>query len=89
MNTNPAQQVGTTAAHGRVWPLYERPAFNVDVLGSIDATTVESAEAVASELRSVLDKYGVDVRVYPVNVLFMSPEDQAEKKALDELAITN
>lgn len=79
--------VGTIQAHGRTWPTYERPAFSVDVVGQIDAKEVESAEQVAVELRAALDRYGVTVRVYPVNVLSMSPEDQAEKTALDEKAI--
>jgi hypothetical protein len=34
----------------------------------------------------VLDKYGVEVRVKPVSVNEMTPEDQAEKNALDEAA---
>ena len=82
-------QNGTTTAHGRTWPLFERPAFSVDVVGSIDRDSVESAETLANELRAVLDKYGVGVKVVPVNVLLMRPEDQAEKNALDEAAVAN
>lgn len=81
------QPIGTTTAHGRTWPMYEREAFQVEVGGSVSQDTVESAEALASELRTVLDKYGLSVEVVPVKVLFMSPEDQAEKNALDEAAI--
>jgi RecJ-like exonuclease len=78
---------GTTTAHGRIWPLYEREAFNVTLNGSIDRADVESAEALKAELDAVLRQYGVEVTVEPVLVLFMSPEDQAEKNALDELAL--
>jgi hypothetical protein len=84
------QQNGTMAAHGHVWPIYERAAFSVDVVGSIDADSVDSAggaEVIAAELRAVLDKYGVGVKVSPVAVDFMSSEDQAEKDTLDEQAI--
>lgn len=49
-------QNGTTTAHSRTWPLYER-------------MTVQDG-----------------VRVME---LFMSPEDRAEKEALDEAAIRN
>jgi hypothetical protein len=81
-------QNGTTTAHGRTWPMFERPAFTVDVVGSIDRDSVESAETLAIELRAVLDRYGVEVKVTPVIVLFMRPEDQAEKDALDEASIS-
>lgn len=80
------QQNGTTEAHGRIWSMYEREAFSVEALGCISRDTVESADQLASELRAVLDKYGVEVRVEPVTVLFMSPDDQAEKEALDAKA---
>lgn len=81
------EPAGTTYAHGRTWPMYSRAAYIVDVVGSVDASTVESAEKLAAELRIVLDRYGVEVKVNPVTVLFMQPEDQAEKNALDEQAI--
>lgn len=79
-------QNGTTIAHGHEWPLYERPTFAVDVTGYIDAADLPDAEILAAALRAVLDRYGVKVRVYPVMVHFMSPEDKAEKNELDEQA---
>lgn len=81
-------QNGTTEAHGRTWPLYQREAFSVEVVGSIDAGDFESAELLQRELHDLLNRYGVKVRVTPVLVLEMSPEDQAEKNALDEQSIT-
>lgn len=78
---------GTTEAHGRTWPMYEHEAFSVEVLGNIEASSVESAEDIRTELEAVLSKYGVTVRVYPVLVLGMSPEDQAEKEELDRQAL--
>ena len=80
-------QNGTCTAHGRTWPMYERQAFSVDVVGTIDAQDAESAEQIASELRAVLDKYDVTVKVEPVSVFEMTPEDQAEKNALSEAAL--
>lgn len=72
--------VGTNEERGRTWPMYETPAFSVDVVGHIDAKDVESAEQIAAELRTVLDRYGVEVKVSPVNVI-------AEKDSLDEKQI--
>lgn len=79
--------VGTSHAHGRTWPLYERDAFSVEVVGQVDANDIKSAESLAAELRAVLDRYGVTVRVYPVKVMEMSPEDKAEKEELDAQAV--
>jgi hypothetical protein len=79
-------QTGTLQAHGRTWPLYQRAAFQVEVIGTVDAASGDDAEALAGALRDVLDKHGVEVRVKPVSVSEMSAEDQAEKNALDEAA---
>lgn len=80
-------QNGTTEAHGRTWPLYQREAFSVEVVGSIDASDFDSAELLQRELHVLLNHYGVEVRVTPVLVLEMLPEDLAEKHVLDEQAI--
>lgn len=85
--TNMRVQNGTTTAHGRTWPLYERSAFTVEVAGSIDAGDIESAEALKVRLLEALEPLGVEVNVSPILVLEMSPEDQAEKNALDEVAL--
>jgi hypothetical protein len=82
-----AERNGETRAHNRTWPMYHRDAYNVEVVGSIEAHSAESAEQLRSELEEVLGRHGVTVRVYPVGVFFMSPADQAEKNALDEKAI--
>lgn len=85
--TDTYQPTGWLRAHGRTWPSYQREAFSVEVSGAVDKDSVESAEALASELRAVLDKHGLTVRVYSVTVDFLLPEDQAERTALDQLAI--
>jgi hypothetical protein len=80
-------QNGTRQAYGRVWPVYERPAYDIEIVGAVDAESVESAEHLENELREVLDKYGLTVKVQRVLVQELSPEDQAEKNALDQIAI--
>jgi sugar phosphate isomerase/epimerase len=77
----------TIQAHNRKWPLHAREAFSVSVVGYIERDTIDAANQVAEELRAVLDKYGVEVEVGPLTTMFMSPEDEAEKNALDELAL--
>lgn len=86
MSTEVREPAGTVSAHGHEWPLYERPAFGVDIVGHIDAKDLGSPEVLAAELRTVLGRYGVTVRVYPVTVNEMSPKDRMEKLALDEKA---
>jgi len=49
--------------------LYERAAYQVQVIGQIDAGTVKNAESLKTELLSVLEQYGVGVKVNPVMVL--------------------
>lgn len=80
-------QNGTHQSHGRTWPLYQQEAFSVEVMGTINAQDFESAELLQRELHELLDRYGLKVRVVPVLVLFMLPEHQAEKEALDEAAL--
>lgn len=81
------KQNGTTTAHGKTWPNYEREAFQVEVSGVVDAESMESAEALRAELDQVLSRYGVDVRVEPVLVIYMKPEDREEKEELDRRAL--
>jgi len=84
------EPIGTTQAHGRTWPLYEREGFQVEVHGIIDADDEHSANAIRDTIRLALEVYqnsDLDVRVVPITRLFMSPEDEAERDALDEKAI--
>lgn len=78
-------QNGTTQAHGRTWPMYERQAYGVKVCGSINLASLPDAETLQMQLGALLNPYGMTVELYPVLVLEMTPEDQAEKNALDEL----
>lgn len=81
------EPVGTTAAHGRTWPMYERSAFQVEVEGQIAGLGRVHAERLLADLQQMLNPYGVTVKLTDVTVVFMSPEDQAEKDELDEKAI--
>lgn len=78
---------GSIAAHGKVWPLYERSVYQVEVSGSIDADTLTDAKTLKQQLESVLSPHGLTVILKPLAILEMSPEDEAEKHALDEAAI--
>lgn len=80
-------QNGTITAHGKTWPLYEHTAFSVEVNGSIPVESADSLEAMRDELDSVLNKYGVEAQIRMVQVLSLSPDDQAEKEALDAQAV--
>ena len=60
---------GTVQSNGQIYPLYERAAYQVQVIGQIDAGAVETAESLKTELLSVLEQYGVGVKVNPVMVL--------------------
>lgn len=80
-------QNGTITAHNRTWPLYERAAFSLRVNGQVNKDKLEDAEALQAELTRLLGPYGVEVKLEPITVLFISPEDQAEKNALDDAVI--
>lgn len=80
-------QNGTTTAHGKTWPMYERRAYGLKVSGSIDAASRTEAMVLQAQLNALLKPYGMTVELYPVVVLGMSPEDQAEKNRLDALVI--
>lgn len=81
---NPGEPVGTTQAHGRVWPVYEKPAFSLEVTGVLEFETRNEAIGVETTLRDALRNYPVEIKLVPVTVLLMSPEDQAEKDRLDQ-----
>lgn len=76
---------GITTAHGRTWPMYERKAYTVEILGNV---LPECAESLKAELLAIGERYGLTPKVRPLTVLFMLPEHQAEKNALDEAALT-
>jgi translation elongation factor EF-Tu-like GTPase len=67
--------------------MFQRKGFSVEIVGTIGTESETEAELTASELRNVLDKYEVSVKVAPVSVAAMLPADQAEKDALDEAAM--
>lgn len=83
---------GTVAAHGRTWPLYERPVTQATVIISINAdedNPLAQPDALRAALKGdlqLLIKGGheVDIKVEPVLRFVMSPEDRAEKLRLDE-----
>lgn len=85
-------QNGTTTAHGRTWPLYERRMFVVKTVGHIDLSNHFISErglkhSLETSLQELLEPYGVKLTLEPVMKLNMSPEYQAEKEAQDEAAI--
>lgn len=79
-------ELKTTTAHGKTWSLVERPAFKVEVLGTVPP---ESAEALKAELLAISERYGIVTKVRLTTVLGLSPEDQAEFEELDRLAMAN
>lgn len=81
-------QNGTTTAHGKTWPMYETPAYYVEVKGQIDADTLKDAKTLEVQLNALLAQYRVEVTLVRTSVIAMSEEDQAEKNALDEAAVS-
>lgn len=82
MNTQNGSQ--THLSTGRTWPVYEEEAYDVQILGTV---SLEVVEAFKAELLALCTRYGVTPKVRRVMNQFLSPEDQAEKNALDEEAI--
>lgn len=78
------KQIGTDISYGKTWPLYERTGYHVDIVGCISADSVESAESVKKQLEEILKPYEVEVKVEPVTIVEMLPEDQAEKDRLSD-----
>lgn len=69
--------MNTINEYGRTWPFQQRRAF--DVSATIQYDDKDTAQKRAAKLRQL----GFDVEVEPVAVLELSPEDQAEKDALE------
>jgi hypothetical protein len=65
-------------AHGKSWPLEEREAFRVEILGTV---LPESAASLKTELLAIENRYGLASRVYPVTVVKL--KDRAEKEAME------
>lgn len=64
----PETMVGTIQEHGHTRRMREHDAFEVSVSGQLTVDDLESAKAIESELRPVLAKHGIEVRITPVKV---------------------
>jgi hypothetical protein len=69
--------MNTITEYDRTWPFQQRRAF--DVSATIQYDDKDTAQKRAAKLRQL----GFDVEVQPVAILELSPEDQAEKEALE------
>jgi hypothetical protein len=80
-------QNGTVTSHNKTWPLYEREAFKVEIVGTIDADLIFEHSLRSLFEMTRLRELGVEVVISKVRNLHLSPEDQAEKNRLDAAAI--
>lgn len=79
------EPTGSISAHGKTWPTYSREVVTIDVVGFGDAS--QNIEGLGPMIGSILRPYGYDVNFNRATLIEMSPEDQAEKNALDEKAV--
>lgn len=77
--------VGTTTAHGRMWPMFKRDAFKVEIVGTISADTITEDSLWSLFARTRLKELGVGWKIKKVQDLYTSPADQVEKERLDNL----
>lgn len=73
----------TYLSNNHTWPVYERDGFMVDIIG-VFHTDEERLREAFSEIEQ---RFGVRVNIKAVKEQFLSPEDRAEKNALDKIAI--